>query len=162
MSPDNKILNISEIRAKHIGQPIELKGKVCTIKNNRPYFKVAVFECLCCGASNYVCQDDILFLRHPLVCENECCGKLGPFKLDSINSDMGDIQEIIISENGRTDVTVRRLKIFLLDDLVNTVSIGDELVFTGKLINVSKHPQIKYEYGFLASEIAGGLSEDSI
>jgi replicative DNA helicase Mcm len=117
--PDEQQIDIRNIRAKHIGEFIELQGIVRQKSDVRPQVVSAVFECPACGNRITVLQMDQKF-KEP----NKCgCGRKGKFRL--LNKELVDAQRIVLEEspeNIQGGEQPKRLSIFLKQDLVSPLT----------------------------------------
>jgi len=114
-TPKSQCIKVREIRAKHLGQLINIEGTVRQASEIRPQVVNAKFECPSCGTVISVLQVDKNF-REPSRCS---CGRKGGFKL--ISKDMVDVQRVVVeesSENLSGGEQPRRISVFLKEDLV--------------------------------------------
>jgi len=129
--PDSQCIKIREIRAKHLGQFININGIVRQASEIRPQVVNAKFECPSCGTIISVLQVDKNF-REPSRCG---CGRKGGFKL--INKDMVDVQRVVIEESPE-DLSggeqPRRINVFLKEDLVEPIM--EERTTPGSKVNI--------------------------
>lgn len=88
-------LEIRDMKAQHIGKNITVEGTVEKIGTQYPFCIKAVFQCLRCGHLHIVHQDSFK-LTEPFGCENDTCGKKGPFKFIPEESTFIEAQEIEI------------------------------------------------------------------
>jgi len=127
-------LSIQDIRSKHLGKEISIKGVIEQASDVRPVVKSARFECLGCKSKIKVVQIDRIF-REPVKCS---CGRQGGFNL--LIKDMEDAQRIIVAGEkfGKSKV---KISVFLRDALTDSSmkileSIGKKAEITGKLVEV--------------------------
>lgn len=126
---------IRELRSHHIGKLIAVEGLVRKATEVRPKLVVAAFECQRCGHISYVEQDTGRF-NEPIVCENEQCGRKGPFNLKRDESVFVDAQRIRIQESPeglRGGEQPQTLDVTIEDDLCGTVTPGNRVVMSGIL-----------------------------
>lgn len=130
-------LKLKDMSAKHIGKIVSVEGTVIKTDTQYPFLQKAAFQCQRCGHITLVEQNS-LKTEEPYVCEEETCGKKGPFNLIQEESTYIDAQEIEIFdyaddgfkyENDRRKV---RLKVILLGDAVGKTHLEKEFCFTGK------------------------------
>lgn len=130
-------LKMRDIRAKHLDKRIEIKGLVTKTEMQYGLYSKAAFECLRCGHVTFVEQTLGETLEKPFAgCENETCGKNGPFKINDEESEIIDVQEIEIEEykDEKAGRPPRFMKVFLLGDAaVETSPEGAEKLFIGTL-----------------------------
>src|SRR3989344_5032367 len=91
--PESCLINISDIRSKHIGKFIKILGTIRTKTEVRPQVIGAKFECPSCGNVINIAQDDVTF-QSPTKCS---CGRKGKFKL--IETKLIDAQKITLEES---------------------------------------------------------------
>lgn len=132
-------LQIKDIRAEHLGKQIKIKGRASNIGTQYPVYTRAAYQCLRCGHTTYIEQDNFK-LEEPFAgCEEETCGKKGPFKLILKDSTIIDVQNIIILEEITAPVrecVVKSIKGFLMRDTVGLASEDESYYFTGKLSTI--------------------------
>ncbi len=161
--PDYGRIVIRELRAKHLGRLIAVEGLVRKSTEVRPRLKLAVYQCLRCGAIHHLEQDS-LTLKEPLECfkEGGGCGRAGtstkfrlitnyaslpdPFgtafqgrALDF--SEFVDTQKIEIQESPeglRGGDQPQRLTAYVEDDLAGVLSPGDRIILNGVLRETPK------------------------
>lgn len=129
-------LKMKDMRAQHLGQNVTVEGEVTKTWTQYPFLQKAVFMCQRCGHIHLVKQDSFK-LTEPLVCENETCGKKGPFKQLPEESVYIDAQEIEISDytdDGYKyeDRRKAQLKVVLLGDAVGKTHLEERFIFAGK------------------------------
>ncbi|MDO8460178.1 MAG: hypothetical protein Q7S74_03650 [Nanoarchaeota archaeon] len=118
------MIKIRDIRAKHLGKEIEVRGRIEHISAVLPTVESATFECPSCGKNLIVKQIDRVF-REPTRCP---CNWQGAFKL--LSKDFNDVMRIVLqqlkedldkgedelSENDE-NLLSREIKVFLKGDL---------------------------------------------
>ena len=117
--PPSAELPISEIRSKHIGALLQLRGIVKRKTDVRPQVTSARFECPSCGAVLAVLQFEKKF-REPGRCG---CGRKGKFRL--LSKELVDAQGIVleeIPEELEGGEQPKRLDVLLKNDLVAPMS----------------------------------------
>ncbi len=89
-------LAVEEARqSQYVGKLIEVEGRVMMQTDIRPRFYQAAFKCQRCGELNFIQQDGVYFAE-PFECQNNSCGRRGPFKLSYEDSESTDSQTIYI------------------------------------------------------------------
>jgi len=89
-------LQVEDIRTAHIGKFVEVEGRIVDSIIPKSKIMRAAFKCQRCDHITYINQEDRRFVE-PYQCENDVCGRKGPFKLlDEPESDLIDYQEMII------------------------------------------------------------------
>ena len=114
--PESCLINISDIRSKHIGKFIKILGTIRTKTEVRPQVIGAKFECPSCGNVINVAQDDTTF-QSPTKCS---CGRKGKFKL--IETKLIDAQKITLEESHEdleSGAQPKRMDVFLKEDLAS-------------------------------------------
>ena len=96
--PDYLELKMRDIRAKHLGKKVAIKGKVTKTNMQYPFYTEAVFRCQFCGNLIKISQNLCSEINRPEVCVNEVCGKKGKFEISDESSEITDVQEIEIEE----------------------------------------------------------------
>ncbi len=158
MDPEFGRVPIRDLRSKHLGRIIAVEGLVRKSTEVRPRLKVAVFQCLRCGAIHRV-EQDTLQLKDPLECYKEnggCQRAAGSTKFRLITnyaslpdpfasafgdraldfSEFVDTQKIEIQESPeglRGGDQPQRLTAYLEDDLTGMLSPGDRVTINGIL-----------------------------
>src|SRR3972149_5943892 len=85
---------IKDIRSVHINTLIAVTGLVRKATEVRPRIVNAAFRCARCEDITYLPQEE--HYVEPFECENEVCGRKGPFKLVREESEFIDFQKIRI------------------------------------------------------------------
>ncbi len=158
VDPEFGKVPIRDLRSKHLGRLIAVEGLVRKSTEVRPRLKVAVFQCMRCGAIHRV-EQDTLQLRDPLECYKEnggCQRAAGSTKFRLITnyaslpdpfasafgdraldfSEFVDTQKIEMQESPeglRGGDQPQRLTSYLEDDLTGNLSPGDRVTINGIL-----------------------------
>jgi replicative DNA helicase Mcm len=158
MDPDIGRVPIRDLRAKHLGRLIACEGLVRKSTEVRPRLRLAVFQCMRCGALHRMDQDT-LQLKEPLECykeNNGCSRAAGSTKFRLITniaslpdpfsaafgdramdfSEFEDTQKIEVQESPeglRGGDQPQRLTCYLEDDLTGKLSPGDRVTLNGIL-----------------------------
>ena len=158
LDPEFGKVPIRDLRSKHLGRLVAVEGLVRKSTEVRPRLRVAVFQCMRCGAIHRM-EQDTLQLKEPLECykENNGCQRAAgsttfrlitniaslpdPFQaafgdraLDF--SEFEDTQKIEIQESPeglRGGDQPQRLTCYLEDDLTGKLSPGDRVTINGIL-----------------------------
>lgn len=141
--PRTRELEISAIRAKHLNKFYTIQGVIVNAPTVNPAYEVADFQCLRCGHHTLVQQPvDGEFLQEPFMgCENDTCGKKGPFNICEENSKMYDnqllkIQELPDNLKGRQpDAIIVRCK----NDIAGISYSGEKVIVTGTVKSKFKY-----------------------
>ncbi|MCD6371202.1 MAG: minichromosome maintenance protein MCM, partial [Candidatus Aenigmarchaeota archaeon] len=113
--PEDRVVRIRDIRAKHIGKLIAIEGLIRQASDVRPVATLATFECPSCGTLIDVVQNEGV-LKEPVICS---CGRKGKFRL--VSKKLVDTQRILVEESPETlssEAQPRRIGVFLTEDLV--------------------------------------------
>ncbi len=130
--PEDARTPIREIRSKHIGRFLVIKGIVRQKSDVRPEVISARFECPACGSVTHILQLDTLF-REPTRCS---CGRKSRFKL--LSKELVDVQSLVLEEAPdelEGGEQPKRLSIILKEDLVAPLS--DRRTNPGSKIEIS-------------------------
>jgi len=140
--PVTSEISISKLRQYHSEKFLSIRCVISKASEVRPAYDVAAFMCMRCGHITKVVQSkDTDLLQEPFVgCENDNCGKKGPFKIDNANSIKYDhqylkIQEPIESLRGKQP---EFLNVTCSDELVGMINPGDKVIITGTLKDKTK------------------------
>ncbi len=117
--PPQQIIEIRNVRSKHLNRFVQLIGVVRQKSDVRPQMTSARFECPACGNIIPVLQIDQKF-QEPSRCG---CGRKGKFKL--LTKELVDAQSITLEEAPEDldgGEQPKRLKLFLKNDLVSPLS----------------------------------------
>ena len=158
MDPEFGKVPIRDLRSKHLGRLVAVEGMVRKSTEVRPRLRVAVFQCMRCGAIHRM-EQDTLQLKEPLECykeNNGCQRAAGSTKFRLITniaslpdpfqaafgdremdfSEFEDTQKIEIQESPeglRGGDQPQRLTCYLEDDLTGKLSPGDRVTINGIL-----------------------------
>ncbi|MDV0446586.1 hypothetical protein MsAg5_04310 [Methanosarcinaceae archaeon Ag5] len=132
---------IRELRSKHLSKFIAVEGMIRRATEVRPRITKAAFKCMRCDTITYVEQPGTKLDEPYSGCENENCGKRGPFKLmaeqsEFIDSQKGQIQESPESLKGGSNP--ESIEINFTDDMTGLVSPGDRVIINGILRSVQR------------------------
>ncbi|MFP4654726.1 MAG: minichromosome maintenance protein MCM [Methanohalobium sp.] len=130
----NKIA-IRNLRSKHLLRFVAVEGMIRKATEVRPKITNAAFYCMRCEHITYIPQTSQKFTE-PHECENETCGRKGPFKTLVDKSTFVDAQKLQIQEspeNLRGGEQPQSLDIDVDDDLAGIVTPGDRVIINGIL-----------------------------
>lgn len=119
-------LSLGAVRVRHRAKLISVDGEVDAVGPIEAAASVAAFSCAACGETTAHRQRGIE-LAEPLACE--ACGELGTMELDRDRSRFVDVQRVVLTPGSGDDD--RTMPIYLDDDLVETVDVGESLRVTG-------------------------------
>ena len=114
----------SRLRSQDRDKLRKVRGVVRSISEVRPYLKSAVFECQRCGNIFAVPQQGLKF-SPPGMCQNEACGRNGPFKFRPDLSDIRDGQFVKLQDD-LEDITDLRQQ-----DVITTMIEGPQVGMFG-------------------------------
>ncbi|MCD4704343.1 MAG: minichromosome maintenance protein MCM [Methanosarcinaceae archaeon] len=130
----NKI-PIRDLRSKHLLHFVALEGMVRKATEVRPKITDAAFFCRLCEQVTHVPQDGPKFIDN-MPCENENCGRKGPFKLLIEESTFVDAQKLQIQESPESlkgGEQPQGIDVDAENDLAGIVKPGDRLIINGVL-----------------------------
>ncbi|WP_406661067.1 minichromosome maintenance protein MCM [Methanolobus sp. ZRKC3] len=130
----NKIPN-RDLRSKHLMQFVAIEGMIRKATEVRPKIVDAAFKCLRCEHVTMIPQTELQFVE-PVECENETCGRKGPFKIQIHESTFIDAQKLQVQEspeNLKGGTQPQSLDVDVNDDLAGIVKPGDRVVLNGVL-----------------------------
>lgn len=132
---------IRDLRSKHLSKFIAVEGMIRRATEVRPRITKAAFKCMRCDTITFVEQPGNKLDEPYSGCENENCGKRGPFKLSAeqsefIDSQKGQIQESPESLKGGSNP--QSIEINFSDDLTGQISPGDRVIVNGILRSVPR------------------------
>lgn len=139
--PKDAKVDVSLLRAKHLGTLVAVEGMVRKATAPRPRLSRGLYRCDKCDATVWVPQTGML-QKEPLLCPNEGCNKSAPrFTLDEKNSEYIDTQRIEIQENPeglRGGKQPERLFGYVEDDISGQITPGNRVTLNGILRSVQK------------------------
>ena len=124
---------IRDIRARHRGQLVEVRGIVRKATDVRPKITEAAFECQRCGTLTRVPQSSGKF-HEPHDCQG--CERQGPFDINFDQSEFVDAQKLRVQESPeglRGGETPQSIDVHIDDDITGEVTAGDHVRVTGVL-----------------------------
>ena len=158
-------LKLKDMRAQYLGQRVTVEGTVIKTGTQYPFCTKAAFECMRCGYMHFVKQGSFKLEEPFSGCENDTCGKKGPFKFLPENSIYIDAQEIEIFDNADDgfkyeDPRKVQLKVILIGGAVGKTHLEEKFKFTGKF-TASETGKGKLEYLLYADTIESKSSKTS-
>ncbi|MBN2488083.1 MAG: minichromosome maintenance protein MCM, partial [Methanosarcinaceae archaeon] len=130
----NKI-SIRDLRSKHLLAFIAIEGMIRKATEVRPKITNAAFLCMRCEHVTFLPQTSQKFAE-PHECENETCGRKGPFKIVIEQSTFIDAQKLQVQESPeklKGGSQPQSLDIDAEDDLAGIASPGARVVVNGIL-----------------------------
>src|SRR5665647_734059 len=134
-------ISIRELRSKHLSRFVAIEGMIRKATEVRPRIMKAAFQCLRCGHLTVVEQNSFKFEEPFSGCENDTCGKKGPFKVMIGDSTFIDAQKLQIQEspeNLKGGSQPQSLEIDSDDELTGNVTPGDRVIINGILKSVQR------------------------
>jgi replicative DNA helicase Mcm len=130
---------LSSLRKTHINSFISVEGIISQVQDVKPKATEITFQCLRCEAEMSLPQTSKKLVE-PMYCENDTCGRKGPFKEVVEKTQFIDTQNIILQEppeslKGKTNPDT--LDIYLEGSLVGDLNAGDRIILNGVLKAVS-------------------------
>lgn len=134
-------IRIRDIRHEHKNTLIAVSGMILRTTEVKFQILDGVFDCARCDHPNHVLQVDFGKFIKPFECENDICGRQGPFKLNEDESTWGDKRKLRIQETTDNitdgDQTLGGLDGIMIDD-VECPPLGSIVTITGILSIVQK------------------------
>jgi replicative DNA helicase Mcm len=134
---------IRDLRSVHINRLISVTGIVSKVTDVRPRIINAAFFCQRCEHITYLSQDAFKFIE-PFSCENDVCGRRGPFRLDNTKSEWIDAQKLRLQDSPddlRGGQQPQTLDIDVSNDLAGVAFPGDRVTITGILRSYQRSTQ---------------------
>lgn len=154
-------VTISKLRNIHLEKFVAIRCSIAKATEVRPAYEIVAFKCMRCGYITKVSQSkDSDLLDEPFAgCENETCGKKGPFKRvdeesTTYNHQYLKIQEPLENLRGRQP---EFLYVSCTDELAGIRKPGDKVIITGILksrIKTKKEGKTRFlDFLFVANSI---------
>jgi len=140
------VMAVRDLGHEHLCKFVSVTGVVTRVTPFRPKIVIAAYRCLYCEYITRVPQDDEKIIE-PLECENDICGRKGPFKLLLNKSEFVDYQKIILQyptdakieevPRVRGNFTIQyyptddKIEVILLNDLVTLFYPLQKVTITG-------------------------------
>lgn len=132
---------IGDVRSNHIGKFLAIEGMIRKATEVRPKITVAAFQCLRCGHTTYVEQINGSRFEEPFMgCEEETCGKKGPFKVLIEDSTFVDAQKLQIQEppEDLRGTQAQCLDVDADNDLTGLLLPGERVIVNGILKSIQR------------------------
>ncbi|MDP2841327.1 MAG: minichromosome maintenance protein MCM [Candidatus Methanoperedens sp.] len=136
-------IQIRELRSANINKFISVSGLIRKATEVRPKVIVAAFKCQRCDHVTMMPQGEGKFVE-PFECENDVCGRKGPFKMVHEESEFIDAQKLRVQESPddlRGGEQPQTLDVDVDDDLAGIVAPGDRVVISGVLRSFQRTTQ---------------------
>lgn len=132
--PEKYITKVENVFDHDIGDFIAVGGMVREISSVDKSLEVAVYKCLRCEHEHRIPQEVHKEIVAPTYCENESCGKKGPFKLIDDDSKWGNVQITLIHSNTQLNGSAKIKCIGTGDLCTGSVErMGKNVIITGNL-----------------------------
>ena len=152
---------ISKLRNIHLDKFVSIRCVISKATEVRPAYEKCAFQCMRCGHITSVVQSkDTDLLQEPFAgCENDTCGKKGPFKkVDgesvTFNHQYMKVQEPLENLRGRQP---EFLYVSCADEITGISKPGDKVILTGILkgrTKVKKEGKTRFlDFLFVANAI---------
>lgn len=142
----NENIRIRDIRSADTDKLLSISGLVQKISIVYPQVLNAVFECQLCGEKVDVLQNPQGVFISPQICENEMCGRKGPFKLLMQESYFVDAQKMRLQESPEDlhgSEQPQTFDVYVTGDITGTIQPGNRVTITGILKSFQQnHKQI--------------------
>ncbi len=141
--PEQARIQIRELRSANINKFIAISGLIRKATEVRPKIINAAFKCQRCEHVTFVPQGEGKFIE-PYECENDVCGRKGPFKIVHEESEFVDAQKLRVQESPddlRGGEQPQTLDVDVDDDLAGVVTPGDRIVISGILRSFQRNTQ---------------------
>ncbi|KKG16014.1 hypothetical protein EO98_04765 [Methanosarcina sp. 2.H.T.1A.6] len=159
--PQTSEVMISKLRNDHLEKFITIRCVISKATEVRPAYETVAYKCLRCGhVTRVTLSKDYDQLEEPFAgCENDTCGKRGPYDIVNEGSIRYDhqylkIQEPIENLRGRQPET---LNVSCSDELAGSRKPGEKVIITGTLksrIQTKKEGKTKFlDFLFVANSI---------
>lgn len=130
-------VSLENIRSEQTGDLIQIRGTVSGTSKVQSELTEVAYECQRCGTMTYIPQRATQRhsdLNDPHECQG--CERQGPFRKNVEQSEMVDVQTVVLEQQirgiGGSD-DVNTIELFLRDDLAGVVNPGDTILVTGVL-----------------------------
>ncbi|HLB71239.1 MAG: minichromosome maintenance protein MCM [Candidatus Methanoperedens sp.] len=134
---------VRELRSAHISKFIAVSGLIRKATEVRPKIVVAAFRCKRCDHVTLLPQVEGKYVE-PFECENDVCGRKGPFQLVHEESEFIDAQKLRVQESPddlRGGEQPQTLDVDVDDDLAGIVAPGDRVTISGILRSYQRSTQ---------------------
>jgi replicative DNA helicase Mcm len=127
---------IRELGQKDIGKLVCVDGLAKSVSEKKQKNTITAFQCLRCGHVTVVEQNGLKQQEKPFAgCENDTCGRNGPFKVLIADSTFKDFQKLQLQESpdSTRGTKIRDITVSCYGDLVNQAEPGEKITVTGIL-----------------------------
>lgn len=126
---------IRELNERDLSKLVCVDGFARSVTDVEPMVTRAAFQCLRCGHVSMVDQTGLKFEEPYAGCENDSCGKKGPYKLLLEDSEFKNFQRIQLQESPDSARGTKTYDILIecYNELTGIVEPGDRITVTGIL-----------------------------
>ena len=157
--PDFYITQVEDIDTSHIGQFIAIEGRVSEQSKIEAKAKEVVFECMRCENKITMTQPFTGAFNAPVYCQDQTCGKKGPFKIIENETKWMNGQTIVLSSMRQSN-RIKTIRCFLEGDICKSADKrdGKKVIVTGTLLNIQKLDQtrnktVSFEFGIKVNNV---------
>lgn len=131
------MIRLADLSERYAFQFVSVQGVIKQLSEPKPTYTTAVFMCWRCGTLISVEQPSSGQLVVPMLCDNDTCGKKGPFDLDEAMSTKVMSRLAILQEdiNGLENYDrPKTLKVRIHGhELCNSIHMGQRVILSGVL-----------------------------
>ena len=133
--PKQSHITVNGLRGEHNGQLIAIRGIVKKVAKVNREVTVACFRCARCETETFLPIPKGVF-QEPFDCDNDACGRRGPFNHVTEESTFVDFQKMRIQDppdEMRANEKAQHLDVDMRDDLTGRLFPGNRIVIVGVL-----------------------------
>lgn len=157
--PDFYITQVEDIDTSHIGQFIAIEGRVSEQSKIEAKAKEVVFQCMRCENELTTQQPFTGKFNEPVYCQDQSCGKKGPFKIIENKTKWINGQTIVLSSMKQSN-RIKTIRCFLEGDMCKSADQrdGKKVIVTGTLLNIQKldktrNKTVSFEFGITVNNV---------
>lgn len=156
--PTQHIKNVEHIHDIEFDTFTAVRGRILEMTTVDKIAKDAAFECLRCGHITKLPQRRFGAMVEPVECEDETCGRKGPFRINKKESRLVNRQLIILASNTQINGT-SRIKCYVEGDLCSgdTSILGKNVIITGIVTDMQRDEKnaksVAFEHVLLVNNI---------
>jgi replicative DNA helicase Mcm len=165
--PTQYVKNVEDIHDIDFSTFSAVRGRILEMTSVDKIPTDAAFECLRCGHTTVLPQRRFGTMVEPAECEEETCGRRGPFKLNMDETRWVNRQLIILSSNTQIN-GASKIRCYVEGDLCtgDTSILGKNVIITGKVSEMqrqdkgSKAKSVAFEHVMLVNNVIA--ADDSL
>ena len=157
--PDFYITQVEDIDTSSIGKFIAIEGRVSEQSKIEAKAKDVVFQCMRCENEITIAQPFTGTFNVPVYCQDQTCGKKGPFKIIENKTKWVNGQTIVLSSMKQSN-RIKTIRCFLEGDMCKSADKrdGKKVIVTGTLLNIqkldkSRNKTVSFEFGITVNNI---------